>query len=113
MEDLLHIFTRCPRVDMVWQQLVASLVATTGLVPDEDLLLLAWLPAARDEDIATTIMVFVHLVWTTRGEARPPTFERLTVALRAKAAPFTPCGEVEPLASGPGPAPLAPSTQSA
>ena len=90
MEDLLHIFTRCPRVDMVWQQLVASLVATTGPVRDEDLLLLAWPPTARDEDIATTIMVFVHLVWTTRGEARPPNFERLTVALRAKAAPFTP-----------------------
>ena len=67
-----------------------DLWATTGPVPDEDLLLLAWPPTARDEDIATTIMVFVHLVWTTRGEAQPPTFERLTVALRAKAAPFTP-----------------------
>ena len=90
IEDLVHIFTRCPRVAAVWQQLVASLVAATGPVPDEDLLLLAWPPTARDGDIATAIMVFVHLVWTTRGEGRPPTFERLTVALRAKPAPFTP-----------------------
>ena len=86
----MHIFTRCPRVAAVWQQLVASLVAATGTVPDEDLLLLAWPPTARDGDIATAIMVFVHLVWTTRKEGRPPTFERLTAALRAKPAPFTP-----------------------
>ena len=74
LEDLEHIFTRCIRVAGVWQQLVASLVASTGPAPDRDLLLLAWPPTARDNDIATAIMVFVHLVWTTRGETRPPTF---------------------------------------
>ena len=90
VEDPPHIFTRCPRSADAWQQLVAALMATTGPIQDEDLLLLAWPPTARDMDIATTVMVFVHLVWTTRGEARPPTFERLTAALRAKPAPFTP-----------------------
>ena len=64
-------------------------MAATGPVPDEDLLLLAWPPTARDGDIANAIMVFVHLVWTIRGEGQPPTFERLTVAIRAKPAPFT------------------------
>ena len=77
----------------VWQQLMASLVATIGPVPNEDLLQLAWPPTPRDGDVATAVMVFVHLVWTTCGEGRPPTFERLTVALRAKPAPFTPCGD--------------------
>ena len=86
----MHIFTRCPRVAAVWQQLVASLVATTGPVPDECLLLLPWLPTARDGNVATTIMVFAYLVGTTCVEGRPPTVERLTVALRAKPAPFTP-----------------------
>ena len=70
------------------QQLVAALLAFTGPLQGQEIMFLDGPQAARDMGIATTVMVFAHLVWTTMGEARPPTFERLTAALRAMPAPL-------------------------
>ena len=89
VEDLLHVFARCPRAAATWQHLVAALLAFTGPQQDKEILFLAWPVASRDLDIATAVIVFAHLVWTTMGEARPPAFKRLRAALRAKPAPFT------------------------
>ena len=66
---------------------MATLLAFTGPLQDQELLFLAWPPTARDTDITTPVLVLVHLVWITQGEARPPTFKRLTGALQAKLAP--------------------------
>ena len=90
VEDSLHLFTACARVAELWQQLVAALLPHTGPLADRDILFLAWPPLARDVDLSITLLVYHHLVWTTRADARPPTFGKLSAALRAKPAPFLP-----------------------
>ena len=89
-ETVLHLFTACPRIAAVWQQLLASVLPITGPLADEDVLFLAWPQVAQDNDLAVSIIVYHHLVWTTRAAARPPTFEAFTAALREKPAPFEP-----------------------
>jgi hypothetical protein len=69
----------------MWQQLVAVLLPYTGPQPDEDVLLIAWPPVARDFDMTVAMLAYVHRVW-------PPTFTGLTVVLRVVLAPFLPLG---------------------
>ena len=90
IEDTLHVFVRCPRIAALWEQLLAALVVHTGPVADEELLLLAWPPTARDGDLAVALRSYHHLVWASRSEDWPPSFRRLTAGLRALPAPYMP-----------------------
>lgn len=90
VEDLQHVFVTCRRIADVWQQFLAALLPHTGHVADMDLLYLAWPSVGRDNDVAVAVRAYHHLVWSSRGDDRPPSFRRLTTVLRALPAPVRP-----------------------
>jgi hypothetical protein len=69
VEDVLHFFTSCSRVEAAWAFLafrVALLVG--GPVPDRSLLFFAW-PASRwDPPIALAVAAYAALAWETQEE---------------------------------------------
>ena len=73
VEDSLYIFTASTRIAELWQQLVTALLPYTGSLADMDLLFLAWPLTAHDISLSVVILLYHHLVWTTRSDARPPT----------------------------------------
>ena len=89
-EDTLHAFCRCQRVADLWQHLLTLLLPHTGPLDDMDLLLLAWPPLPRDNDLRVTMLCFIHLIWSSRSSGFTPSISRLTENLRAKPSPFLP-----------------------
>ena len=72
VEDVLHFFTSCSRVEAAWAFLafrVALLLG--GPVADRSLLFFAW-PASRwDSPIALAVAAYAALAWETREEVGP------------------------------------------
>ena len=89
LETATHFFCGCIRVADNWQQLLLALLPILGPIGDEDLLLLAWPPSPRDDDVTIAVALFVHQVWASRGDRRPPSFASFAATLRARPA-FTP-----------------------
>jgi hypothetical protein len=72
VEDVLHFFTACSRVEAAWAFLafrVALLLG--GPVPDQSLLFLAWLASPWDSPIALAVAAYASLAWDTREEEGP------------------------------------------
>jgi hypothetical protein len=72
VEDVLHFFTYCSRVEAAWAFLafrVALLLG--GPVADRSLLFFAWPVSRWDPPIALAVAAYAALAWETREEAGP------------------------------------------
>ena len=67
VEDILHFFVLCPRVEDAWAFLATRVGVTLGgPVPDKRILLLAWPPSGEDLHIALAVCTFMEWVWEGR-----------------------------------------------
>ena len=74
LADCLHFFTSCPRVEPAWARVVHRASAVLPIRPSsEDLLFLAWGPAASaaDDVVAFAVMAFTSWAWESRESATP------------------------------------------
>ncbi len=72
VEDVLHFFTSCVRVEAAWAFLAFRVsLLLGGPVPDRSLLFFAW-PASRwDPPIASAVAAYAAVAWETREEVGP------------------------------------------
>jgi hypothetical protein len=72
VEDVLHFFTSCSRVEAAWAFLAfRAALLLGGPVPDRSLLFFAWPASQWDPPIALAVAAYAALAWETREEAGP------------------------------------------
>ena len=69
LDNILHTFTTCSRVEEVWEYLLyAASCLLGGPVPDANLLFLKFPISPNEIHIIFTVLTFADLVWSSRGE---------------------------------------------
>jgi len=91
LETADHLFMQCVRVTDLWLGLYFNIHHLFTPVPtNSELLRLAFPPCGRDVDVVATLATYVTLVWTTRHQDQPPTWQDLVAALRDRPSSFRP-----------------------
>jgi len=91
LETADHLFMQCVRVTDLWLGLYFNIHHLFTPVPtNSELLRLAFPPCGRDIDVVATLATYVTLVWTTRHQDQPPTWQDLVTALRDRPSSFRP-----------------------
>jgi len=93
--DIDHCFFFCPRVAAAWGLLVhrCNMVAP-ALLGDEEILFLAWPPAAEELGMVSAVITFASWVWETREDPAP--LDPAVLALRAREAAATAAAAGQP-----------------
>jgi len=93
--DIDHCFFFCPRVTAAWGLLVhrCNMVAP-ALLGDEEILFLAWPPAAEELGMVSAVITFASWVWETREDPAP--LDPAVLALRAREAAATAAAAGQP-----------------
>ena len=86
LDNVLHTFTACSRVDEAWENLLYTASRLLGgPVPDADLLFLKFPISPSEIHIIFAVLTFADLVWSSRGE--PATISPLAVRAALAHAP--------------------------
>ena len=84
-ETVLHFFALCDRAAEVWPRLYRYLAAAIPVIPtDQELLLLAFEPGPRDDDISAVVIAYLSFWWAGRGPAAAPTWDAFVATLRGR-----------------------------